>query len=61
MLRYANDGKFSNIMCSAYGDLVYHLANLPKNHSITKADLLKPHHFNKIQLLVRKNIITSIN
>jgi hypothetical protein len=31
MLRHMNnEGKYSHITCSAYGDLVYQLANLPK-------------------------------
>ena len=40
-----------NIMCSAYGDLVSHLANVPKDYAATKADLLKPQIFPQIQLL----------
>ena len=58
MLRHLNnEGKHSNIMCSAYGDFVYHLANLPKDHTITKADLLKPQIFPQIQLLTGRNTI----
>ena len=61
MLRHVNnEGKYSDSTCSAYGDLVYHLANLPKNHPITKVDLLKSQKFHEVQFLTGKNIITFV-
>ena len=37
LLRHLNDkGQYDHVTCSAFGDMVYQLANLPKNHPITK-------------------------
>ena len=61
MLRHVtNEGIHSNITCSAYGNLVYQLTNLPKDHPITKADFLKSQIFHEIQFLTGKNIITFV-
>ena len=59
LLRHLNDdGKQIDVLCSAYGDIVYHLANKPKNHELIKRDLVLK-KFLQVQLLTGKNIITS--
>ena len=61
MLRHVdNEGDYSHITCSAYGDLVYQLVNLPKNHPLTKSDFLKPQKLHEIQILTGKNIVTFV-
>ena len=61
MLRHVNnEGDYSHITCSAYGDLVYQLVNLPKNHLLTKSDFLKPQKLHEIQILTGKNIVTFV-
>ena len=58
MLRYLNDdGKQTDVLCSAYGDTVYHLANKPTSHQLVKQDLVLK-KFPQVQLLTGKNIIT---
>ena len=58
LLRYLNDdGKQTDVLCSAYGDTVYHLANKPTSHQLVKQDLaLKK--FPQVQLPTGKNITT---
>ena len=59
MLRHVNnEGEYCHITCSAYGDLVYQLANMPKNLPLTKSDFLKPQKLHEIQILSGKNIVT---
>ena len=42
LLQHLNDeGQYDQVTCSAFGDMVYQLANLSKGHCITKPDLLK--------------------
>ena len=55
-----SDGKYNNITCAVYGDFVYQLANLPKNHPLTKVDILKPHKFHEVHVLKGRNIISFI-
>ena len=53
LLHYLNDdGKQTDVLCSAYGDIVYHLANKPTSHQV----VLKK--FPQVQLQTGKNIIT---
>lgn len=41
LLRYTNDsGRNTDILCYAYGDTVYHLANKPKGQRLVKPDLV---------------------
>ena len=44
-----------HVTCSAFGDMVYQLANLPNDHRITAADLLKSQQFHEIQFLTEEN------
>ena len=45
LLRYLNDdGKEADILCSAYGDIVYHLANKPTSHQLI-SDWKEHYHF----------------
>ena len=61
MLRHLNsDGQYIHVTCSAYGDIVYHFANKPKNYPITKADLPKTQKLHEIQILTGKNIIAIV-
>jgi hypothetical protein len=61
MLRHVNnEGEYSRITCSVYGDLVYQLVNMPKNHPLTKSDFLKPQKLHEIQILTGKNIVTFV-
>jgi len=42
LLRHLSDeGLYDNVTCFAFEDIVYQLANAPKNHPTTKPDLLK--------------------
>jgi hypothetical protein len=55
LLRYINEElQYNLITCSAFGDIVNQLANLPKNHVITAADLLKPQVFHEIRYITNK-------
>ena len=61
LLRHLNDeGQYNHVTCSAFGDMVYQLANLSKNHPITKPDLLKCQQIHEMQFLTDKRIITFI-
>ena len=61
LLRHINDKRQHNhVTCSAFGDMVYQLANLPNNHPVTAADLLKCQQFHEIQFLTDKKIITCV-
>ena len=61
MLRHVNnEGEYSHITCSAYGDLVYQLANMAKNHPLTKSDILKHQKLHEIQIFTGKNIVTFV-
>lgn len=55
-----DEGQYDNVMCSAFGDIVYQLANIPKNHPITKADLLKTQPIREVRFHTSKKIILSI-
>ena len=58
LLRHLNhNGKQTDVLCSAYGDIVYHLANKPKSHQLVKQDLVLK-KFLQVQFLTGKNIIT---
>ena len=61
LLRHYTKRQYNHITCSVFGEAVYQLANVPKDHPITKVDLLKsqpPIH--EVQFLTDKKIITSI-
>ena len=60
LLRHYTKHQYDHITCSAFGDAVYQLANLPKDHPITKADLLKSQPIHQVQFLTDKKIITFI-
>ena len=61
LLRHINDKRQHNhVTCSAFGDMVYQLANLPNNHPVTAADLLKCQQIHEIQFLTDKKIITFV-
>ena len=61
LLRHLNDkGHHETITCSAFGDMVYQLAGVPKTHNPTITDLLKCQQMNEMQFLTDKKIITFI-
>ena len=61
MLRYINDeGQYDHITLSAFGDLVYQLAHLPKDREIKKQDLFKAKEIQEMRFHTNKKIITFI-
>ena len=61
LFRHQNDkGQWESITCSAFGDMVYQLANVHKDEPITKPDLLKGQKFQEVRFLTNKKIIVSI-
>ena len=62
MLRYINDeGQYDHITLSAFGDLVYQLAHLPKDREIKKQDLFKAKEIREMRFHTnKKNVILSL-
>ena len=61
LLRHqSQEGKWETTTCSAFGDVVYQLANIRNNEPISKADLLKGQKFQEVQFLTTKKIIVSL-
>lgn len=61
LLRYPSDnGKWETVMCSAFGDMVYQLANIHNSEAVTKQDLLNGQKFQQVRFLTDKKIIISI-
>ena len=48
LLRHYNKRQYKHVTCSAFGDAVYQLANLPKDQPKTKADLLKSKQIHEV-------------
>ncbi len=61
LLRFAgDDGAVDHVACSAYGEIVNQLANLPSNHTVTVKELLMAKPISQIDYITNKKIIVVV-